>query len=144
MIPASSVIVSLTRKSAMVVLRFPALRRNGSNSATSWWISDNYHAGVVPVATHTLTGAGVPARYFSSTSATAVNDTSDSTAIQLYQYAICPFCNRVKALLDYSGLPYKTVEVNPLTKAEIKWYVRNTMPATILFKKDVYGPSGNH
>jgi len=40
--------------------------------------------------------------------------------IQLYQYAICPFCNRVKALLDYVGVEYGTTEVNPLTKAEIK------------------------
>lgn len=43
-------------------------------------------------------------------------------SIQLYQYAICPFCNRVKALLDYARIEYSTIEVNPLTKAEIKWY----------------------
>ena len=47
--------------------------------------------------------------------------TASSPSICLYQYAICPFCNKVKALLDYSGLPYDVVEVNPLTKAEIKW-----------------------
>jgi microsomal prostaglandin-E synthase 2 len=46
---------------------------------------------------------------------------SDLTEIRLYQYAICPFCNRVKALLDYSGVHYDATEVNPLTKAEIKW-----------------------
>jgi microsomal prostaglandin-E synthase 2 len=41
-------------------------------------------------------------------------------AITLYQYAICPFCNKAKALLSYASQPYDSVEVNPLTKAEIK------------------------
>lgn len=40
--------------------------------------------------------------------------------IQLYQYSICPFCHRVKALLDYAGMDYQVIEVNPLTKFEIK------------------------
>jgi microsomal prostaglandin-E synthase 2 len=38
----------------------------------------------------------------------------------LYQYAICPYCNISKALLHYTGTPYNAVEVNPLTKAELK------------------------
>jgi len=41
--------------------------------------------------------------------------------ITIYQYRICPFCCRVKALLDYSGIDYMTVEVNPITKQEIKF-----------------------
>jgi microsomal prostaglandin-E synthase 2 len=39
----------------------------------------------------------------------------------LYQYQICPFCNIVKSVLNFSKIPYQTIEVNPLTKAEIKW-----------------------
>lgn len=31
-----------------------------------------------------------------------------------------PFCNKVRAFLDYYGVPYSVVEVNPLTKKEIK------------------------
>jgi microsomal prostaglandin-E synthase 2 len=38
----------------------------------------------------------------------------------LYQYKICPFCNKVKAFLDFYGLKYTTIEVNPLSKQEIK------------------------
>ncbi|GAB4845310.1 hypothetical protein Ancab_038719 [Ancistrocladus abbreviatus] len=41
--------------------------------------------------------------------------------VVLYQYEACPFCNKVKAFLDYYGIPYKVVEVNPLSKKEIKW-----------------------
>ena len=33
---------------------------------------------------------------------------------------ICPFCNKVKALLDLHRVPYETTEVNALTKKEIK------------------------
>lgn len=37
----------------------------------------------------------------------------------IYQYQACPFCFKVKALLDYKGVSYRVVEVNPLTKNEI-------------------------
>uniref|UniRef100_A0A2N9FR74 Prostaglandin E synthase 2 n=1 Tax=Fagus sylvatica TaxID=28930 RepID=A0A2N9FR74_FAGSY len=39
----------------------------------------------------------------------------------LYQYEACPFCNKVKAFLDYYKIPYEAVEVNPINKKEIKW-----------------------
>ncbi|KAI9114040.1 hypothetical protein K1719_015291 [Acacia pycnantha] len=41
--------------------------------------------------------------------------------VVLYQYEACPFCNKVKAFLDYFDIPYKVVEVNPISKKEIKW-----------------------
>ncbi|KAH0939113.1 hypothetical protein HID58_006574 [Brassica napus] len=41
--------------------------------------------------------------------------------VVLYQYEACPFCNKVKAFLDFNKIPYKIVEVNPLFKKEIKW-----------------------
>ena len=41
-------------------------------------------------------------------------------SVELYQYEICPFCNKLKALLDLHRVPYATTEVNPLTKGEIK------------------------
>ncbi|KAB2082372.1 hypothetical protein ERO13_A05G184900v2 [Gossypium hirsutum] len=41
--------------------------------------------------------------------------------VVLYQYEACPFCNKVKAFLDYYSIPYKIVEVNPISKKEIKW-----------------------
>jgi microsomal prostaglandin-E synthase 2 len=41
--------------------------------------------------------------------------------IVLYQYKTCPFCNKVKSYLDYNQVDYAVVEVNPLTKSEIKF-----------------------
>ena len=31
--------------------------------------------------------------------------------VKLYQYAICPFCNKTKAALDLLRVPYEQVEV---------------------------------
>lgn len=41
--------------------------------------------------------------------------------VVLYQYQICPFCNRAKAYLEYLKIPYEAIEVNPLTKGEISF-----------------------
>lgn len=38
---------------------------------------------------------------------------------KLYQYNVCPFCWKVKALLGYKKIPYEAVEVHPLNKKEI-------------------------
>ena len=40
--------------------------------------------------------------------------------LTLYQYAICPFCCKTKAVLSYVGYSFDTVEVNPLTKSSLK------------------------
>ena len=47
--------------------------------------------------------------------------TDSTSSVTLYQYAICPFCHKTKALLAYTNVEHSIVEVNPLTKAEIKW-----------------------
>lgn len=41
-------------------------------------------------------------------------------ALMCLQYNPCPFCNKVKAYLDYSRLPWSAVEVDPLFKKEMK------------------------
>ncbi len=43
------------------------------------------------------------------------------TQARLYQYNVCPFCWKVKAILSYKKIPYQTVEVHPLNKKEIKF-----------------------
>jgi microsomal prostaglandin-E synthase 2 len=46
---------------------------------------------------------------------------SSTTPIKLYQYKICPFSNIAKVVLTYQQVPYQSIEVNPLTKAELKF-----------------------
>lgn len=46
----------------------------------------------------------------------------------LYQYKTCPFCSKVRAFLDYHGLPYEIVEVNPVMRKEIKWSLYRKVP----------------
>eukprot|EP00887_Chlorella_sp_A99_P000269 scaffold13.g269.t1 len=60
----------------------------------------------------------------------------------VYQYEVCPFCCKVKAFLDYHkargdrssapAIPYRVVEVNPLTKAELKWSEYKKVPVVVL------------
>ncbi|KAI4326278.1 hypothetical protein MLD38_031607 [Melastoma candidum] len=52
--------------------------------------------------------------------------------VVLYQYEACPFCNKVKAFLDYYDIPYKVVEVNPISKKEIKWSDYKKVPILIV------------
>ena len=42
-----------------------------------------------------------------------------SSAVTLYQFSLCPFCNKVKAALDVCGVPYTRVEVSPRSKEEL-------------------------
>eukprot|EP00602_Paraphysomonas_sp_CaronLab_P000935 CAMPEP_0185032184 /NCGR_PEP_ID=MMETSP1103-20130426/20092_1 /TAXON_ID=36769 /ORGANISM="Paraphysomonas bandaiensis, Strain Caron Lab Isolate" /LENGTH=257 /DNA_ID=CAMNT_0027567983 /DNA_START=46 /DNA_END=819 /DNA_ORIENTATION=+ len=56
----------------------------------------------------------------------------NSTTITLYQYATCPFCNRVKSYFDYSGIDYKTIEVNPLSKDQIKFSGSKSVPVATI------------
>ncbi|XP_055080093.1 prostaglandin E synthase 2 [Periophthalmus magnuspinnatus] len=54
----------------------------------------------------------------------------------LYQYKTCPFCSKVRAFLDYHGLPYEIVEVNPVMRKEIKWSTYRKVPI-LMVNEDV-------
>jgi microsomal prostaglandin-E synthase 2 len=45
--------------------------------------------------------------------------------IRLYQYKICPFCNKAKAAMNFLRVPYQPMEVNPLTRKEVKGVMEN-------------------
>ena len=78
-------------------------------------------------------------RYFAADAATSAD--TDQPKIKLYQYHICPFCNITKSLLKYSNLDYERIEVNPLTKAELKpWSGEyKKVPIAIIGDKQVNG-----
>lgn len=52
--------------------------------------------------------------------------------ITLYQFASCPFCNKVRTFLDYYGMKYNIVEVDPLFKNEIKFSKLKKVPIVII------------
>ena len=62
-----------------------------------------------------LLGRGLPLRPLSSPAGSV-----DIGRVQIFQYDICPFCNKIKALLDLQRVKHEAIEVNPLTKSEIK------------------------
>lgn len=44
---------------------------------------------------------------------------SSAPDIVLYQFEVCPFCNKVRAYLDFHNIPYRVVEVDPLRKTQL-------------------------
>lgn len=57
--------------------------------------------------------------------------------ILLYQYDVCPFCCKVKAILDFHKIPYEVIEVNPLTKGELKWSTYKKVPVVKLDEETI-------
>lgn len=55
---------------------------------------------------------------------------SDHSGLKLvlYQYPTCPFCCKVRAFLDYYGLSYDVVEVDPVLRTQMKWSEYKKVP----------------
>ena len=47
---------------------------------------------------------------------------------QLFEYTACPFCWKVKAMLDYKQIPHERIEVNPINKKEIAFSSYKKVP----------------
>lgn len=61
-----------------------------------------------------------------------LSSNSKVPSITLYQYQTCPFCCKARAFLEYYGLEYSIVEVNPLTRKEIKFSQYKKVPITVV------------
>ncbi|PID45029.1 MAG: hypothetical protein CSB47_10315 [Proteobacteria bacterium] len=48
--------------------------------------------------------------------------------LTLYQFSSCPFCWKVRALLNYAKQPYKTVEVTPMGMKELEFTEHKKVP----------------
>ena len=98
------------------------LFRNAFKLTKSVGLHSSYAKFAAGVTAVTITAVTNQSRTFCSTSENAEPTGFKPT---IYQYLICPFCNRVKSYLDYCGIEYKSIEVNPLTKSEINFPVTN-------------------
>lgn len=50
----------------------------------------------------------------------------------LFQYAPCPFCNKVRIFMDYHCIPYSKVEVEPLRKKQLSWSEYKKVPVLLV------------
>ncbi len=71
-------------------------------------------------ATNLLSSSSSPRAVAFSTVSTSNVEKKFDSCLTLYQYAICPYCNIAKAILNYTKTPFQLKEVNPLTKKELK------------------------
>lgn len=49
----------------------------------------------------------------------------------LYQYQTCPFCCKVRAFLDYYGISYDIVEVDPVLRQAVGWSEYKKVPILV-------------
>ncbi|XP_049544332.1 prostaglandin E synthase 2 [Anopheles darlingi] len=65
-----------------------------------------------------------------------VNESDDSgLELFLFQFQTCPFCCKVRAFLDYSGLSYSIVEVDAVLRQDIKWSKSKKVPILLVKSK---------
>ncbi|XP_050508455.1 prostaglandin E synthase 2 [Diabrotica virgifera virgifera] len=60
--------------------------------------------------------------------------------LTLYQYQTCPFCCKVRAFLDYYGISYNLIEVDPVLRQAIKWSPYRKVPILVVKTDDGYQP----
>lgn len=121
----SYVLVDREARTLSQVCRVVAQRRYTAAPATAISFSSQREGSTFDGASHW--SLGVVAALSGVSVATASAQTkadhakNNSQAVTLFQYDVCPWCNKVKAVLDYNGIPYRAVEVNPLMKSELKF-----------------------
>ena len=59
--------------------------------------------------------------------------------VLLYQYDSCPYCNKAQAFMEFHGIPYKKIEVNPLNKKQIEFSSYKKVPLAKINDKQVNG-----
>ncbi|KAF2897934.1 hypothetical protein ILUMI_08242 [Ignelater luminosus] len=60
--------------------------------------------------------------------------------LTLYQYQTCPFCCKVRAFLDYYGISYDVIEVDPVLRQAIKWSPYKKVPILLAKVNEGYQP----
>lgn len=60
--------------------------------------------------------------------------------LTLFQYQTCPFCCKVRAFLDFYGISYDIVEVDPVLRQSIKWSPYRKVPILVASVGDEHQP----
>ncbi|XP_076753077.1 prostaglandin E synthase Su(P) [Xylocopa sonorina] len=60
--------------------------------------------------------------------------------LTLFQYQTCPFCCKVRTFLDYYGISYDVVEVDPVLRKEISWSSYKKVPILLAEVGSGYQP----
>ncbi|EDV27578.1 expressed hypothetical protein [Trichoplax adhaerens] len=106
-----------------------------TNFRSSAWGSKFAVAGGVALA---VCGTAVIVNFISHRHQNVVYAATQSTqgqhnlSVKLYQYQNCPFCCKVRAFLNYYNIPYEVIEVNPLTRSEIKFSKYRKVPIVMV------------
>lgn len=58
--------------------------------------------------------------------------------LTLFQYQTCPFCCKVRAFLDYYGISYEVIEVDPVLRQSIKWSEYKKVPILVAKTEEGY------
>lgn len=56
--------------------------------------------------------------------------------VTLFQYQTCPFCCKVRAFLDSQGISYSVVEVDGVTKKDLRWSSSKKVPTLLVETRD--------
>ena len=83
-------------------------------------------------ANHHLVGDRVPNTAISRRVPSTSTAFPEGTRFVFYQYQTCPFCCKVRTLLDYFGIGYDLVEVNPVTKGQLRWSTWRKVPQLLV------------
>ncbi|XP_015781827.1 prostaglandin E synthase 2 isoform X1 [Tetranychus urticae] len=59
----------------------------------------------------------------------------NGVTFSLFQYQTCPFCCKVRSFMDYYGLPYNVVEVDPVLRQQLKFSKYRKVPIMLVDEK---------
>ncbi|KAH7977484.1 hypothetical protein HPB49_001891 [Dermacentor silvarum] len=62
--------------------------------------------------------------------------TKTGLKITMYQYQTCPFCCKVRAFLDFYGIPYNVIEVDPVLRQQLKFSEYKKVPILLVEEAD--------
>lgn len=63
----------------------------------------------------------------------------------LFQYTSCPFCCKVRALLEYYGISYDIIEVNPVLRQQLKVFPGyKKVPILVISREEDEDGGGGH